>query len=229
MACYQAKYDVLITNDFLPDGSSKDLTQVLGSTIACLTMDNQPVAKAFADPLIHSDQTDRLPSHQPKDWITILKRVIQKWENRMNLKIVQNQEDQRFLHDKVAALCVAELYRYTENRIDNVLRIILHALNVSRVYIRDESINYLTPNYLHVVSATEPRLTSSEEFSSVYEVPMQNQNGQIAYLGIVDNMYKRTWNKSETDLLATLATLLRDNRRGVRHLVNMHSRLEMIA
>jgi DNA-binding response OmpR family regulator len=42
LACYQAKYDILITNDQLPDGPIQDLTQVLGNTVACLVISAPP-------------------------------------------------------------------------------------------------------------------------------------------------------------------------------------------
>jgi hypothetical protein len=229
-ACYQSKYDILITNNHLPDGSSKDLVHVLGSTMPCLVISNNstPSLSSF-----QSDQqvTERsyLSLMQPRAWITALKQVLVKWEKNVAGKIAQGCQNRRQLYDKVAARCAAELYLLSENRIENSLRVILDILEVSRIYVRAMSRQKALPSkILHEISAPGQQYIPSPN-SAVYEVPIRQSNEQISFLGVVDSNNQRVWDKAETDLLKTVASLLRENQEGIRHKINMYSELGMTA
>lgn len=231
-ACYASKYDIVITSHFLPDGSSDDLVKVLGSIIPCLVIkDECPLKTETTEPENDLNYIERCYHNlrHPMAWITTLKQVMIKWEKSVAGKIAQGRKNQRLLFDKVAARCAHELYHSTENRIENALKVILEIMEVSRVYIRDNpSPKDFASNYIHEISAPGQGLTMGP-YHSVFEVPITGINGQKSFLGVEDTTNQRVWEKAETDLLKTIATLLTENRPGIRNKINMYGELGMIA
>jgi hypothetical protein len=226
-ACYQSKYDILITNYQLPDGSSKDLVQVLGDTVACLVVSEDSTffkIKAQLDQQ-YTEKSYRSLRH-PKAWISTLKQVLTKWEKSVASRIVQGCHNRRLLFHKVAARCAEELYHPTENRVENALKVILDILEVSRIYVRDLP----TGSSMVAYEISAPgQQHSSGPFSSVYEVPIRQADGGVSYLGVEDTIKQRVWDKAEIDLLKTVASLLRQNPEEIRHKMNMYGELGMTA
>ncbi len=231
-ACYASKYDIVITSHFLPDGSSDDLVKVLGSIIPCLVIKDEGHLKM--EPTDAENELNYIERcyhtlRHPMAWITTLKQVMIKWEKSVAGKIAQGRKNQRQLFDKVAARCAHELYHSTENRIENALKVILEIMQVSRVYIRDtpSPIN-LASSYIHEISAPGQSLPMGP-YHSVFEVPIIGLNGQRSYLGVEDTTNQRVWEKAETDLLKTIATLLTENKGGIRNKIDMYGELGMTA
>lgn len=231
-ACYGSKYDIIITSNLLPDGSSNDLVQVLGSIIPCLVIQDDCALKMI-DTVIENElnyiERCYLTLKQPIAWVSTLKQVMVKWEKSVARKIAQGRKNQRILFDKVAARCAIELHDSTENRVENVLKVVLDIMEVSRVYIRNNpNTSEFTSNYIHEISApgqTHPM----GPFRSVFEVPIIGINGQNCYLGVEDTTNHRVWEKAETDLLKTIASLLTENKRGIRKKINMYEELGLTA
>ncbi len=229
LACCQSKYDILITSHRLPDGPSKDLVQALGSTVACLVIsESTPFVAPSHSALSYTEKSYQSLS-QPTAWIYTLKQVLAKWEQSVSDKISQTCHDRRLLFDKVAARFASELYQATENRIENALKVILDILEVSRIYVRGISIHKKHPSLVvHEVSAPgQPQFPGP--FNSSYEVSIRQANGEVSYLGVVDTLNQRVWDQAETDLLKTVASLLRKNPEEIRRSIAMYRELGMTA
>ncbi len=229
-ACYHSKYDILITNHQLPDGSYKDLVQVLGSTIACLVVSEK---SSLITPKASPEQQYVEKSYgslmQTRDWIFTLKQVLAKWEKSVASSIVQGSRNRLLLFDKVAARCAEELYKSTENRIENALKVILDILEVSRIYVRDHPEHTAnTSMVVHEISAPG-QYHYPGPFSSICEVPIRQAGEEVSYLGVEDTIRQRIWDKAEIDLLKTVASLLRENPEAIRHKITMHGELGMTA
>lgn len=231
-ACYQSKYDILLTSHYLPDGASGDLVQVLGSTIPCLVINDEINPKSDhlrTDQDLQIVEKSYLSMMQPKSWINTLKLVILKWEKSVVNKIAQGHINQRTLFDKVAARCAIELYNSSENRIENALKVILDIMEVSRIYVRNAPRQAKNSSViLHEISAPG-EVPSSGLHRSVYEVPIYSKSGQLSFLGVEDTTNLRVWEKAETDLLKTIAALLEESKGGIRRKINMYSELGMTA
>lgn len=218
-ACSQARYDALVTSCSLPDGSPNDLVLVLGSAIPCLVLrDGCPPGTAISRAIFTTllPQTPP-PADQSTAWIEMLESTIRQWENAMATRIDQDHHSEHMLYHKAAKLCFDELHFSTENRIDNVLRIVIGVLNVSRVYIREAlPENSRSSRFMHEISAAGqvPYLGPQR---SVHEVFLSEYNGCKRYLGVEDTLTRRTWNPRETELVDTVATFLRTTREVRTH------------
>jgi hypothetical protein len=130
----------------------------------------------------------------------------------------------------VAARCAAELCRNTEHRIEEVLRIILEILEVSRIYVCNSPGHKKSTSSLVTHEQFAPgHQHYPEPYHSVYEVPIWQSNGQGSYLGVEDTLHQREWDKAEQDLLKTVASLLRKNPEEIRHSIAMYKELGMTA
>lgn len=144
----------------------------------------------------------------------MLESTIREWENAMATRLDQDHQREHTLYRKAAKLCFDELHFSTENRLDNVLRIVMGVLNVSRVYIRETlSENYCSSRFTHEISAAG-QVPYLGPYRSAYEVFLSECNGCKRYLGIEDTLTRRTWNPRETGLVDTVANLLRTAREG---------------
>lgn len=231
-ACYASKYDIVISSHILPDGSSDDLVQVLGSILPCLVIKDEPLLKTEpTEPQKELNYIERCYStlRYPMAWVITLRQVIIKWEKSVAGKIAQGRKSQRILFDKVAARCARELYYSTENRIENALKVLLDIMEVSRVYIRDIPThkNYCS-TIVHQILAPGQN-SSFGPYRSVYEVPILSSNGHSTFLGVEDTTNPREWEKAETDLLKTIASLLTENKGSIGLKINMYDEMGMTA
>jgi hypothetical protein len=144
----------------------------------------------------------------------MLENTIHHWENRMTSRIDRDHRNKCILYHKAAGLCARELHYRPDNSVKNVLEIVLEVLEVSRVYIREVlPENYRPTRFIHEVSALG-QMPALGPYCSVHEVLLSESNGSRRYLGIEDTLTRRTWNQQETDLVNTVATLLRATQEG---------------
>ncbi|TDB64031.1 hypothetical protein [Arundinibacter roseus] len=228
LACYQSKFELLVTNESLADGACGDLVHVLGYSMPCLIVQEEGTVAGHITE--HScSHALSLPAQQPDLWEGILKEVIRGWENRVATKIAQGEQNQRSLYHKVAARCASELYHSTENRIENALKVLLDIMELSRVYIREAaSSTQASAAILHEIVAPGQKNLNTP-FGSTYEVLIPRPNGERTYLGVEDSIKERNWQNAEIDLLKAVASLLKETRGGIRRKINMYSELSMSA
>lgn len=224
-ACYQAKYDILITKEELADGGASDLINALSGLMPCLVVRSDCSAKQATMPPSTTMDFSYLPHNEYEVWGKYLADAIAKWENDVMQKLNALQESRRTLYDRVAAACAAQLCEHHENRIENTLKIILDVLQVSKVYLRTDSSK--RHQFTHEVHALGHRF--AETYQAVYEVAIQRPDGRTEYLGIVECLYHRTWQKAEIDLLKRIAILFQDNRSKVRGKINFYPELGLTA
>lgn len=218
-ACSQARYDALVTSCSLPDGSPNDLVLVLGNTIPCLVLRDGCHLGTSSSQAIFTNQLPQAPppAHPSTAWVEMLEGTIRQWENAMVTRLDQDYQREHLLYHKAAKLCFDELHYSTENSIDNVLRIVMGVLNVSRVYIREAfTENYRSSRFVHELSAAG-QVPYLGPHRSVHEVFLSESNGCKRYLGIEDTLTRRTWNPLETELVYTVATFLRTTREVRTH------------
>jgi hypothetical protein len=229
-ACYQSKYDILITNHQLPDGASHDLVRALGSTVACLVVsEGCPLLPFSAQPE---------PSHTAKSypyqihttsWIATLKQVLAQWEKSVAEQIARRYQARRSLFAKVTARCAEELHHTTENRVENALKVILDIMEISRIYVREVPVSQrAVSRVVHELSVPGQAYLSGP-FSSVFEVPIQKTSEGMIFLGVEDTLNQREWDSTETDFLKTVASLLRKKPEEIQHSIAMYRELGMSA
>ena len=226
-ACYQEKYDILITNYNLPDGSAEDLTQVLARTVACLVINESCPLTSSPDLPYTEKASSSLRSSD--DWISTLNQVLAQWEKSLTHQLSMKAQNLRSLYTKVTLRCAQELYHTTENRVENALKIILDIMEVSRVYVREVTLHPKAPSRV-VHELTMPgQLLYPGPFHSVCEVPIRRENAEISFLGVEDTLNQRVWEQTEMDLLKTVASLLRKNPEEIRRHVGMYQELGLTA
>lgn len=210
-ACNQARYDALVTSCSLPDGSPNDLVLVLGHTMPCLILRDGCSPDTSTSATHFPTQLPQIPPppRQPKAWIKMLEDTIRQWERVMATHIDKDYRNQHMLYNRAAGLCAHELHHRSENSIKNVLSIVLEVLGASRVYIREAFPESYHTSQLVQEAAAWGQIPALGPYRSVYEVLVSESNGAKRFLGVEDTLTPRTWNQRETELVNTVATLLR--------------------
>ncbi len=189
-ACSQYKFDLLIANHQLPDGSPKDLVNVLSGSMASLVL---------------------YRNHAPESWIAILGQTLDDWKNHVQGKAQISLQNQQRRYATAIERCAHELQTLPTHAVDRTLRVVLDVMEVSRVYIRETPVDGISlPRVTHEVAAPGhlPILGSRR---SAYEVSVQRADGRVLHLGVEDITHQRLWSQFEIDLIQTVAHLLKDN------------------
>ena len=215
-ACNHARYDALVTSCSLPDGSPNDLVLVLGSAMPCLVLRDGCHPGPSVGTATFANQLPP-PVHQPDAWLAMLESTIRQWEGTLAARMDKDRHSEYLFFHKVAELCLSELHSASEKSIENVLRIVLGVLEVSRVYIREEpSDHHRSSRFTHEISASGQAAWFGPQ-GSVHEVLLSECNGHRRYLGVEDALRRRNWNPRETRLVDTVATLLKAPRQEKQH------------
>ena len=192
-ACSSLKFDLLITSPQLPDGSAEDMVKVLNSSIACLILDG---------------------GYPPKDWIKTLALTLDDWKSKVEGKTEQHLQYQRMRHSTALERCRQELKYFSEGAIYQVLKVALDVMEVSRVYIRETRVGQIGPPVVTHEVAAPGHLPLLGSRRSAYEVSVQRADGRVLHLGVEDVTHQRSWNQSETDLIQSVAQLLKEHSGG---------------
>ncbi|WP_373514723.1 hypothetical protein [Persicitalea sp.] len=189
LACSRFRFDVLVANHLLPDGTPEDLTEVLDGSMACLILREKRTSK---------------------DWVVMLGQTLDDWKCKVEGKTRLHLESQQLRHASALERCIRELKNISGGAVDQALKVILEVMEVSRVYIRETPIGQTgSPVVTHEIAAPGhlPILGSQR---SAYEVSVQRTDGHVFHLGIEDVTYQRQWSPAETEFVHTAAHLLKD-------------------
>ena len=140
-ACHQSKFDLVISNCTLPDGQVADLVSVIGKISPCLVMaeGHCPQTSEKALSLLATDFY--ITSSEQSSWLSAMETTLSKWKSNAEQNIENIHKNSSSLHKKVLAICEEELSAetFTEKQADhsiaNVFKIILDALDLSRIYL----------------------------------------------------------------------------------------------
>ncbi len=189
LACARARFDMLICSQSLPDGSPAELQAVLKGKTAFLTIDTEPKYTA---------------------WHAMLAMALDRWQLDLNCqaKAIADQRTARFR--RAEASCALALRSGFSHSVDQVLQVLLEALEASRIYLRESpTLGYCPPATLF--NADSPgHFVDAMEAHRAHEVPFRRPDGRLMYLGVEDTTRLRTWQASEMALLGNVAQLLKD-------------------
>lgn len=140
-ACYQSKFDLIISNCTLPDGQVADLVSVLGKLSPCLVMaeGHCPATSEKALSLLATDFY--ITTSEQSSWLSAMEHTLSKWKSNAEQNIDKILQDSNSLHKKVLAICEEELSaenltaKRATHSIANAFTIILEALDLSRIYL----------------------------------------------------------------------------------------------
>jgi GAF domain-containing protein len=139
-ACYQDKFDLVISNCSLPDGQVSDLVSVLGNQIPCLVM-AEGVCPAHADKNLSILTTSFYPTSANKiRCLEAMQTTLAKWQQNAIVRLALIGQNQHTFHEKILDRCREELTPLNfklekESCVLNTLHVLTEALDVSCAYI----------------------------------------------------------------------------------------------
>lgn len=163
----QQKFDLLISNCKLPDGTVTDLAGVLGDLLPCLVMAEGKCPFTAESILFVPETNYYISCSEQVSWLTHLESTMAIWEGAAKVRIAGFNNNYGELLDKALLHCAEELSPLsveagtTENPILNTLGILCEVLDLSRVYLCKKAVSENG-----MVKLTQTILTSSGDFAN---------------------------------------------------------------
>ncbi|WP_233872842.1 GAF domain-containing protein [Dyadobacter sp. CY323] len=139
-AFHEGRYDLLISNCALPDGTITDLADVLGSQLPCLVM-SEGFCPVSAGPVLAVTDTNYYINCTNKlEWIPALENTLIKWKNNAQQKLDQHQQRSETFNKKVMARC-EEIFSSDKGHdgsaeaVDSAFELLLEVMDLSRIYL----------------------------------------------------------------------------------------------
>ncbi|NIJ53931.1 GAF domain-containing protein [Dyadobacter arcticus] len=133
-AFYESKYDLLISNCILPDGTITDLANVLGSQLPCLIMSERHCPVTADKVLAVNETTYYIHCSNKLGWIPALENTLAVWRSNAQQKINAQLQSNDHFHKKVLARCQDIIATEPEEEsITLIFELLLDVLDQSRV------------------------------------------------------------------------------------------------
>ncbi len=143
----QQKFDLLISNCKLPDGTVTDLAGVLGDLLPCLVMAEGKCPFTAESILFVPETNYYISCSEQVSWLTHLESTMAIWEGAAKVRIAGFNNNYGELLDKALLHCAEALSPLTleagttENPILNTLGILCEVLDVSKVYLCKKTVS----------------------------------------------------------------------------------------